>query len=92
MKRVIDVNGSETLRINAAAEIIYVTRDNLAQIEGKSMENILYGRREKRFLIDRYRRIFMDINPVCFLEVVDYLNYCKIVYNDSTLVNPHVGK
>ena len=69
-----------------------MTRDTLAQIEGKRMETLLCGWREKRFLRDRYRRIFMDINPACFWEVVDYLNECKNESNDGTLGNPHVGK
>ena len=56
------------------------------------METLLCGGREKRFTGDRYRRMFLDTNPVCFWEVVDYLNECKIVSNDSTPVNPHVGK
>ena len=88
----IDINGSEIIIINSAAEIIYVPRDTLAQIEGKRMETILCGRQEKRFLRDRYRRIFLDINTVSFREVVDYLNECKIESNYSTLGNTHVGK
>ena len=70
----LDVDGSENLRINAEVDIIYMTRENLKQTEGTSIETILCGRREKQFLRNRYGMIFLDINPACFQEVVYYLN------------------
>ena len=36
--------------------------------------------------------IFLDVNPVCFLAVVDYLNNRKIESIDSIPGKPYVGK
>ena len=56
------------------------------------MEDLLCGRLEKRFLRDEDGRIILYVNPVCFQEVVDYLNGRKIAPTDSTPGKPHVGK
>ena len=36
--------------------------------------------------------IFLDVNPVCFLAVVDYLNSHKIASTDSIPGKSHLGK
>ena len=43
-------------------------------------------------LRDEDGRIILYVNPVCFQEVVDYLNVRKIAPTDSTPGKPHVGK
>ena len=89
---VLDVDGSEILKINAGGEIISVTRDTLTQIKGTRLEALFCGRWERRLLRDGDGRIFLDVNPACFRAVVDYLNERKIKSPDSTSGKPHVGK
>ena len=87
-----DVDVSEILKINAGGGIISVTWDTLMQIKGAIIEDLFCGRGVKRLLRDGEGRIFLDINPVWFRAVVDYLNGRKITPSGSNLVNPHVGK
>ena len=56
------------------------------------LEDLLCGRWEKLLLRDEDGRIILYVNPVCFQEVVDYLNGRKIAPTDSTPGKPHVGK
>ena len=37
-------------------------------------------------------RVFLDVNPKCFEEVVDYLNDCKITPTDCSPKMPHLGE
>ena len=87
-----DVDISEILKIKDGVEIMSVTRDTLTQIKGARLEALFYGRWEKWLLRDGDRRIFLDINPACFQEVVDYLKERNINPPGSNLVNPYVGK
>ena len=69
-----------------------MTRDTLTQIKGTRLEALFAGRREKRLRKDRDGSLFLDVNLMCFLEVVDYLNNRKIASTDSIPGKPHVGK
>ena len=66
--RVIDVNGSEILDINAGGIIISVTRDTLTQIKGTRLEALFSGRWNKLLPRDSDRRVFLDINPKCLRQ------------------------
>ena len=87
-----DVDGSETLKINAGGNIISVTRDTLTQIKGTRLEDLFGGRWDKHLPRDRDGVIFMDVNPVCFQAVVDYLNERKSTPPDCPPGLPHVGE
>lgn len=78
-----NVSYGDILDINAGGQIIRVSRGTLTQIKGSRLEAIFSGRWEKHLQRDRNGRIFLDVNPVCFRSIVDYLNEVKITPPDS---------
>ena len=69
-----------------------VTRDTLTQIKGTRLEALFSGRWDKRLPRDSDGRLFLDVNPKCFLAVVDYLNDCKITPTDCSPKMQHLGE
>lgn len=67
------VSDLDMLDINAGGQIFRVCRSILTQIEGSHLEALFSGRWEKQLQRDHKRRIFLDINPICFKSTVDYL-------------------
>ena len=82
---VLNVNGLEIMDIKAGGVIISVTRETMTQIKGTRLEALFSGRWDKCLLRDGDGRVFLDINPKCFLSVVDYLNKRMITLPDYSL-------
>jgi hypothetical protein len=46
----------------------------LARFKGTKLEALFSGRWDQRLQNDSAGRIFLDVNPLCFQAIVDYLN------------------
>ena len=90
--RVLDVDGSDILDINAGGSIISVTRGTLTQIKGTRLEALFSGRWDRRLPRDDDGRVFLDVNPKCFGVVVDYLNESRITPPDCSQKILHLGE
>jgi len=80
----VDVADEDLVEINAGGKVIAVSRSTLTQFKGTKLEALFSGRWDKIMVRDSSGRIFLDVNPVCFQAIVDYLNEVKI----STEENP----
>jgi len=71
------VKDSDVLDINAGGLVIQVVRGTLTQKKGSVLAAMFSGRWENQLQRDQNGRIFLDVNPVCFRCLVDYLTECK---------------
>uniref|UniRef100_A0A7S2MT83 TLDc domain-containing protein n=1 Tax=Helicotheca tamesis TaxID=374047 RepID=A0A7S2MT83_9STRA len=78
--------------INVGGKIISARRGTLTQLKGTFLEALFSGRWEKKLQHDDLGRIFLDMNPVCFQSIVDFLIVKQLSPQDSSLVEPHTDK
>ena len=81
----LDVNVSEILDINVGGVIISVTRYTLTLIKGTRLEALFSGRWDKRLKRNEGGRMFLDVNPNCFGEVVNLLRKRQITLPEYSL-------
>lgn len=86
----VDVSGEDLVEINAGGKAISVTRSTLTQFKGTRLEALFSGRWDKKLIRDDAGRIFLDVNPICFQAIVDYLNEVKISTDDCPAAAPSV--
>lgn len=87
-----DSSEDDLLEINAGGEVVAVKRGTLTQLGGTKLETLFAGRWEKELQRDRLGRIFLDVNPTCFRNIVDYLNELRIFPPGSPPGMLHVDK
>ena len=80
----------DLIEINAGGKIISAKRSTLTQLTGTKLEELFSGRWDKMLQRDSNGRIFLDVNPVCFQAVVDYLNELVISSEDNPPNPPSV--
>ena len=85
-----DVSDEDLLEINAGGKIILARRSTLTQMKGTRLESLFSGRWDRRLQRDGKGRIFLDVNPVCFQAIVDYLNELVISPPNFPSEPPHV--
>jgi hypothetical protein len=86
----LDVSDDDLIEINAGGKIIVAKRSTLTQIQGSRMAALFSGRWDKKLMRDGHGRIFLDIDPICFQAIVDYLNEMNISSKDSPPSPPSV--
>ena len=86
----LDATDDDLIEINAGGKIIVAKRSTLTQIQGSRMEALFSGRWEKKLMRDGHGRIFLDVDPICFQSIVDYLNEMTISSKDSPPSPPSV--
>ena len=86
----LDATGDDLIEINAGGRIIVAKRSTLTQIQGSRMEALFSGRWDNKVMRDSRGRIFLDIDPICFQAIVDYLNEMTISSEDSPPSPPSV--
>ena len=69
----IHVSNDDLVQINVGGTIITVKRSILTWVKGSRMEVLFSGRYCKVIQRDVHGRIFLDVNPVVFQFIVDYL-------------------
>ena len=78
-----EVADGDLVEVNAGGKIVAAKRSTLTQFEGTKFEALFSGRWDKKLQRDSNRRIFLDINSVCFHVIVDYLNEMTISSEDN---------
>ena len=73
-----NVSDDDVVEVNAGGKIISAKRSTLKQLKGTRIEALFSGRWDKKLQLDSNGRIFLDVNPVCFQAIVDYLNELTI--------------
>jgi hypothetical protein len=86
----LDAADDDLIEINAGGKIIVAKRSTLTQIQGSRMEALFSGRWDKKLMRDGHGRIFLDVDPICFQAIVDYLNEMTISCKDSPPSPPSV--
>ena len=85
-----EISGEDLVEINAGGEIVTARRSTLTQMKGTRLEALFNGRWDRKLQRDPKGRIFLDVNPVCFQAIVDYLNELVISPPNSPSEPPHV--
>ena len=70
----VDAADGDLIEINAGGKVIAAKRGTLTQLKGTRLESLFSGRWDKKLQRDSNGRIFLDVNPLCFQALVDYLN------------------
>ena len=73
-----DASPDDLLQINAGGTTMAVKRGTLCQVKGTRIEALFSGRWDKKLQRDSSGRIFLDVNPVCFQAIIDYLDEMMI--------------
>ena len=85
------VTDDDLVEINAGGKMIVAKRSTLTQIQGSSrMDALFSGRWDKKLMRDSHGRIFLDVDPICFQAIVDYLTEMTISSKDSPPSPPNV--
>ena len=86
----LDAADDDLIDINAGGKIIVAKRSTLTQIQGSRMEALFSGRWDKKLMRDGHGKIFLDVDPICFQAIVDFLNEMTISSKDSPPSPPSV--
>ena len=81
-----DATEEDLVKINAGGKVIALalTRSTFTQLKGTKLEALFSGHWDKKLTRDNDRRGFLDVNPVCFQAMVDYLIYYKTAPETQT--------
>jgi len=85
-----DAKDDDLVEINAGGKIIAAKRSTLTRLKGTRMEALFSGRWDKKLQRDSNGQIFLDVNPLCFQAIVDYLNELAISSEDNPPRPPSV--
>jgi hypothetical protein len=86
----LDAKDDDLVHVNAGGKIVVAKRSTLIQIVGSKLEALFSGRWDKKLQRDSHGRIFLDVDPLCFEAIVDYLNEMMISSKDSPPSPPTV--
>mmetsp|Transcript_34276 Transcript_34276/g.60254 ORF Transcript_34276/g.60254 Transcript_34276/m.60254 type:complete len:599 (-) Transcript_34276:206-2002(-) len=86
----VDAADDDIVEINAGGKIVAAKRSTLTQLKGTRLEALFSGRWDKKLQKDSTGRIFLDVSPVGFQAIVDYLNEMTISSEDNPPVLPRV--
>ena len=86
----LDVADDNLVEVNAGGKIVVAKRSTLTQIQGSRIEAMFSGRWDKQLMRDGHDQIFLDVDPICFQAIVDYLNEMTISSEDSPPSPPSV--
>lgn len=85
-----DALDEDIVEINAGGKLISAKRSTLTQLKGTRLEALFSGRYDQKSRRDADGRIFLDVNPVCFQAIVDYLNELAITPDGVSTSPPTV--
>ncbi|KAL7532125.1 hypothetical protein ACHAXR_004448, partial [Thalassiosira sp. AJA248-18] len=86
-----DAADDDLVEVNAGGKVISAKRSTLTQLKGTRFEALFSGRWDKKLQRDSDGRIFLDVNPLCFQAIVDYLNEMAISSDDNPPDPPSVA-
>jgi len=70
--------GSDVLQLNVGGRIFTTKRHTLTQVEGSVLEGMFSGRWDSGFDTDDTGRLFLDLDPDCFAEVLHQLRFLQL--------------
>ena len=83
---------SDIIRLNVRGTELFASRDTLTIVKGSHFDALFSGRWEDQILRDGKGTVFVDIDPVVFKNILDYLymvNISKDVPPLPTIDEPH---
>ncbi|KAL7544862.1 hypothetical protein ACHAWF_008226 [Thalassiosira exigua] len=86
----LDARQDDLVEVNAGGKIILAKRSTLTQVKETRFEALFSGRWDKMLERDHSGRIFLDVNPVCFQAIVDYLHELAISSEENPPSPPSV--
>ncbi len=69
---------SDIIRLNVRGTELFARRDTFTVVKGSRFEALFSGRWENQILRDNKGTIFIDIDPVIFKKILEYLYMVKI--------------
>jgi hypothetical protein len=72
------INPNDKLKLNVGGANFTVLRSTLTQFPHTNLAAIFSGRWERTLLRDKKNRYFLDLNPICFRKIVDFLHAVKL--------------
>jgi hypothetical protein len=75
------------LKLNVGGSLVTVLRSTLTSKPRTRLAALFSGIYDGQLRRDRKGRIFLDLNPECFREIVDWLAHCELAGPDD--VKPH---
>lgn len=73
----------DVLKLNVGGRIFATRRCTLTQIEGSVLEGMFSGRWDRSFDMDDEGRVFLDLDPDCFAEVLHQLRLLQLTFQSE---------
>lgn len=84
----VDATDEDLVEINAGGKVITTKRAILTQLKGTRLESLFSGRWDKELQRDNNGRIFLDVNPVCFQLILDFLVERSMAVAEDSIQEP----
>jgi len=84
-------DGEDKIKLNVGGVRVVAKRSTLTVFPHSKLAKLFSGRWDKKLQRDKKNRIFLDVDPVCFKEILDYLISCFRCPTDSPLPLPEVS-
>jgi hypothetical protein len=81
----VKADGNDQIQLNVGGTRIVVKRSVLTLFPDSKLAVLFSGRWDKKLLRDKKNRIFLDVDPVCFKIILDYLTQCLELPGDAPL-------
>jgi hypothetical protein len=81
----VKADGNDTIKLNVGGVEEVVKRSVLTLFPDSKLAVLFSGRWDKKLLRDKKNRIFLDVDPVCFKIILDYLTQCSELPGDAPL-------
>jgi hypothetical protein len=89
----VKADDNDQIQLNVGGVGVVVRRSVLTQFSDSKLAVLFSGRWDKKLLRDKKNRIFLDVDPVCFQIILDYLTQCSELPGDAPLPSlPEVSK
>ncbi len=73
----------EILHLNVGGTEMFTSRQTLTAVKGSNLAELFSGHVDDQLLRDDKGRIFLDLDPLVFVKVIEYLQAVKISNNDG---------
>jgi hypothetical protein len=89
----VKADGNDIIQLNVGGVGVVAKRSVLTLFRDSKLAVLFSGRWDKKLLRDKKNRIFLDVDPVCFQIILDYLTQCLELPGDAPFPSlPEVNK
>jgi hypothetical protein len=89
----VKAGGNDQIKLNVGGVGVVVKRSVLTLFSESKLAMLFSGRWDKKLLRDKKNRVFLDVDPVCFQIILDYLTQCSELPGDAPLLSlPEVSE